>query len=172
MLTSGAVWSPDQKLIYVSTLENAESTSTTWKWSDGSNPEKLVEKCGTAVEADPSGEYLLALIISGEKTGIYEASISEGKCIPLLSGVATSGAIFARDGKSFLYAAASGGQVIIYRQPWKNGKVIGRPAVALKLAFSFSLDYFGNAYDFSRDLSTIVYSRPGGHADLYLLSHN
>jgi hypothetical protein len=28
----------------------------------------------------------------------------------------------------------------------------------------------GNAADFSRDLSTIVYARPGGHADLYLLS--
>jgi hypothetical protein len=28
----------------------------------------------------------------------------------------------------------------------------------------------GNAYDFSKDLSTIVYARPGGHLDLYLLS--
>ena len=28
----------------------------------------------------------------------------------------------------------------------------------------------GNAYDFSRDLSTIVYARPGGQQDLYLLS--
>jgi len=28
------------------------------------------------------------------------------------------------------------------------------------------------AYDFSRDLSTIVYAHPGGHADLYLLSQN
>jgi hypothetical protein len=28
----------------------------------------------------------------------------------------------------------------------------------------------GNAYGFSRDLSTIVYARLGGHADLYLLS--
>ena len=28
----------------------------------------------------------------------------------------------------------------------------------------------GNAYDFSKDLSTIVYARPGGHQDLYLLS--
>jgi hypothetical protein len=37
--------------------------------------------------------------------------------------------------------------------------------------FAFSLTYYsGNAYDFSRDLSTIVYARPGGHADLYLLS--
>jgi len=34
----------------------------------------------------------------------------------------------------------------------------------------FPVLYGGNAYDFSRDLSTIVYARPGGHADLYLLS--
>jgi len=57
------------------------------------------------------------------------------------------------------------------KQPWKDGKVIGTPQVALKLPFTFPLSYAsGNAYDFSRDLSTIVYVRPGGHADLYRLS--
>ena len=30
--------------------------------------------------------------------------------------------------------------------------------------------YAGTAYDLSRDFSTIVYSRPNGHADLYFLS--
>jgi hypothetical protein len=40
----------------------------------------------------------------------------------------------------------------------------------LKVPFAFPLDYLGNAYDFSRDLSTIVYARPNAHADLYLLS--
>jgi hypothetical protein len=41
----------------------------------------------------------------------------------------------------------------------------------VKTPFTFPLTYgTGNAYDFSRDLSTIVYARPGGHADLYLLS--
>jgi len=29
---------------------------------------------------------------------------------------------------------------------------------------------YGTTYDFSRDLSTIVYARPGNHTDLYLLS--
>jgi hypothetical protein len=49
---------------------------------------------------------------------------------------------------------------------------VGRPQVALKVPFVFPLAYQGNgnAYDFSKDLSTIVYARPGGHADLYLLS--
>ena len=169
MYISNAVWSPDQKSVYVSAVENAQwYTHTIWKWSDGSNPEKLVEKCGFAYDIDPGGKYLLALVPFGEKTGVYEVPISEGKCIPLLPGVA-SGTIFARDGKSLLYAVAFRGEVAIYRQPWKDGKVIETPQVALKLPFTFPLNY-GATYDFSRDLSTIVYARPGGHADLYLLS--
>jgi len=169
MNISNAVWSPDQKSVYVSGVEGALWYShTIWKWSDGSNPEKLVEKCGFAYDIDPGGKYLLALVTFGEKTGVHEVPISERKCIPLLPGVA-SGAIFARDGKSLLYAVAFRGEVAIYRQPWKDGKVIGTPQVALKLPFTFPLNY-GSTYDFSRDLSTLVYARPGGHADLYLLS--
>ena len=91
--------------------------------------------------------------------------------MPLLPGVETSGVAFARDGGSILYAVASRGEVTIYRQPWSDGKIIGKPQVALKVPFAFPLLYrTGNAYDFSRDLSTIVYAHAGGHADLYLLS--
>ena len=79
-------------------------------------------------------------------------------------------AIFAHDGRSFLYAVSSRGELLIYRQLWNDGKLIGKPEVALKAPISFPLIHSGNAYDFSRDLSTIVYARPGGHADLYLLS--
>jgi hypothetical protein len=61
---------------------------------------------------------------------------------------------------------------MIYRQPWRDGKLVGAAQVALKVPFVFPLVYHGNAYDFSRDLSTIVYARPGGHADLYLLTRN
>jgi len=169
MNISNAVWSPDQKSVYVSAAEDAQGYAhTIWKWSDGSNPEKLVEGCGFAYDIDPSGKYLFALIPFGEKAGVHEVSISERKCIPLLPGVA-SAAIFAPDGKSFSYAIAFRGEVAFYRQPWKDGRVIGTPQVALKLPFTFPL-FYGSAYDFSRDLSTIVYARPGGHADLYLLS--
>lgn len=48
--------------------------------------------------------------------------------------------------------------------------IVGKPQVALRLPFAFPLVYKGNGLDFSRDLSTIVYARPGGQADLYLLS--
>ena len=166
-----SVWSPDQKSVYVSATEKAGSMPTVWREkTDGSNPEKFVDNCGYATDADPGGQYLLGFLSVGEKTGIYEVSISDRKCISLLPGVVTYTTTFARDGRSFLYAVASRGEVTIYRQPWREGKLIGVPQVALKVPFAFPLVYGGNAYDFSRDLSTIVYARPGGHADLYLLS--
>jgi Tol biopolymer transport system component/predicted Ser/Thr protein kinase len=169
---AAVVWSHDQKSVYASMAASGESISDIWKWSvDGSNPEKFVDECGLVTDADPGGRYLLGPQLFGERTGIYEVSISDRKCIPLLPGVVTFTATFARDGKSFLYAVASRGEVTIYRQSWKDGKTLGAPQVALKVPFAFPLDYAGgNAYDFSRDLSTIVYARPGGHADLYLLS--
>jgi serine/threonine protein kinase len=167
-----SVWSADQKSVYVGVLENMDRKTGVWKWSaDGSDPKRLVDDCCIIWDADPGGQYLLGVIAEGEKTGIYEVSISDGKCIPLLPGVATQTAVFALDGKSFLYAIASRGEVTIYRQPWRGGTLIGVAQVVLKVPFTFSLDYGNaNAYDFSRDLSTIVYARPSGHADLYLLS--
>ncbi len=163
--------SADQKTIYVAGLEKGSPIPTAWRVNtDGSNPEKLVDNCGLVSDIDLGGQYLLGFAPSGERTGIYEVSMSDRKCISLLPGVATFDVVFARDGKSFLYAVASRGEVTIFRQPWRDGKIIGTPQVALKVPFAFPLDYQGNAYDFSRDLSTIVYARPSGHADLYLLS--
>ena len=170
-VAGSSVWSPDLKSVYVSGREKEGPMVTVWKWSvDSSTPEKFVENCGYVWDADPGGLYLLSLVLQGDKTGIYEVSLSDRKCTPLLPGVSTFGVSFARDGKSFLYAVVSRGEVTIYRQPWSNGKLIGAPQAALKVPFVFPLYYGGNAYDFSRDLSTIVYARPGGHADLYLLS--
>jgi serine/threonine protein kinase len=166
----GLVWSPDQTFLYVSGGEKRGSMQMVWRWSiDSSQPEKFVDNCGEITDADSTGQYLLGRISSGEKTGTYEVSIDERKCISLLPGVASI-ATFSRDGKSFLYAIASRGEVTIYRQPWRDGKLIGTAQVALKVHFTLPLEYHGNAYDFSRDLSTIVYARPGGHQDLYLLS--
>jgi serine/threonine protein kinase/Tol biopolymer transport system component len=167
-----SVWSPDQKTIYVGGMAKSNSKLSVWRVNtDGSNPEKFVDNCGIVSDIDPAGQYLLNDVSSGDKTGIYQVAISDRKCISLLPGVVTFSAVFARDGKSFLYAVGSRGEAAIYRQPWKNGKNIGASQVALKVPFAFSLTHSGgNAYDFSRDLSTIVYARPGGHADLYLLS--
>src|SRR6516225_3391867 len=167
-----SVWSPDQKSVYVAVAEKGGSLFNIWKWNLGaSSPEKLADSCCLVTDADPAGGYLLGVVPWGETTGIYEVSISDRKCIPLLPGVLTFGATFARDGKSFLYEVISSGEVTIYRQPWKEGKLMGLPQAALKVPFAFQIFYrTGNAYAFSKDLSTIVYARPGGHADLYLLS--
>jgi serine/threonine protein kinase/Tol biopolymer transport system component len=174
MSIGSLIFSLDQKVTYASSVESRESTVEIWKWStDSSSTEKFVDRCCLVWDVDSSGNYLLGVIFYGEKSGIYEVSVSDRKCIPLLPGVVTFGVLFAREGKSFLYAVASHGEVTIYRQAWSDGKLIGSPQVALKVPFVFPLDYLsGNAYDFSRDLSTIVYVRPGGHADLYLMSQN
>ena len=166
-----AVWSPDQKSVFVSVSDKAGPIPTIWKWSEGgSNPEKFVEDCCLISDADPAGRYLLGVVLFGERTGIYEVATSDKKCISLVPGIVSYTATFGRDGKSLLYAVASRGEFTVYRQPWKDGKLIGAREVALKVPFAFPMDDNGNAYDFSRDLSSIVYARPGGHADLYLLS--
>jgi Tol biopolymer transport system component len=163
------LWSADQKSVYLNGL--GTSGWTIWKENvDGSNLEKFIEGCGEVFDVAPNGKYLLNLTAAGEKTGIYEYSLADRKCTSLLLGVVTFGARFAPDGKSFSYAVQSEGSVTIYRQAWRDGALVGKPQIALKLPFAFPLQYGGNAYDFSPDLSTIVYARPGGHADLYLLS--
>ena len=167
-----AVWSPDQESVYLSVSEKTGPTVSIWRWNvDGSSPQKSVDNCAVISDVDPSGKYLVGAVQYGGKTGIYEVSTSERKCIPLLPGVSTFNVTFARDGKSFLYAVASRGKVTIYSQPWRDGKLVGAATVALKVRFVFPLTYHdSNAYDFSKDLSTLVYVRPGGHADIYLLS--
>jgi len=166
-----SVFSPDQKSIYVTGTDKGSPILTVWRVSlDGSHSEKFVDNCGMVSDVDPGGQYLLGVMPYGEKTGIYEVSTSNRKCIPLLPGVGTVYATIARDGKAFLYAVFSHGEVTIYGQSWRDGKTIGAPQVALKVPFAFPAYYASHAgYDFSRDLSTIVYAHPGGHADLYLL---
>jgi Tol biopolymer transport system component len=163
------VWGPDQKSVYLSSLEKTEALPKIWKWSLNSlGPQELADKCSVVYEVDPEGRYLLGAWPWGESAGIYEVSISDRKCIPLITGVKTQSVTFARDGKSFLYTGASGEEVSIYRQGWKDGKLIGTAQVALRIPFAFPLES-GSAYDFSRDLSTIVYARRSTVADLYLL---
>ena len=164
-------WASDSRALYVTGLAKANLKQTTWRVGLESNTtEALPEDCGFAMDASPDGKYLLNTQTSGDKVGIYEFSLSDNKCTALLPGTSTFSAYFAPDGKSLLYATAARGEMSIYRQPWRDGKLTGPAQVALKVPFAFSLSYNGNAYDFSRDLSTIVYARPGGQADLYLLS--
>jgi hypothetical protein len=163
-------WSADSQSMYLSTV-TPEHGNSVWKANgEGSNPQLFVSDCADSIDATPDGKYLLAFNGRGEKAGIYEISIADKKCIPLLPGVATYGLWFAPDFKSFVYGVAEQAGVVFYRQKWHDGQLIGKPEPALKLPFSFRLYYSGNAFDYSRDLSSIVYSRPGGEADFYLLT--
>jgi dipeptidyl aminopeptidase/acylaminoacyl peptidase len=170
-IIGSTVWSADGKSVYLNALE-ATGKATVWKASaDGSHFQKFLDEGCFATDASATGDYLLGVILGGKETGIYEISIADRRMAPLLPGVETFMVRFARDGKSFLYAVTSPSDVTFYHQAWRDGQLIGSPQIALKLPFAFHQGYSGNAYDFSRDLSTIVYARPGGQADLYFLSY-
>jgi serine/threonine protein kinase/Tol biopolymer transport system component len=166
---SNVSWSYDGKNLYITT-QSGSGKPMIWKAnSDGSNPEKFIADC-YGMEATPDGKYLLGIILTGKDTGIYEISLADKKRIPLLPGIATFMVRMSNDRKAFLYSVTGRGEILFYRQEWSDGKSIGEPKLALKLPFAFPLQFFGNAYDFSPDLSTIVYSKPGGQADLYYIA--
>ena len=96
--------------------------------------------------------------------------MADRSCTRLVPDAVTFGLNIEKDRKSFLYAMPGKKDVTIYRQKWAAGKAVGEPQVAPKLPFAFPLIAGGTAYDFSRDLATVVYARPSGHADLYLLT--
>jgi len=167
---SNVSWSADAKSLYI-TIQTGTSQPVLWKAnSDGTGAQKFLENC-YGMEATPDGNYLLGVILAGKETGIYEVSLADKKRIPLLPGVETFMVRMASDRKAFLYSVAGKGEILFYRQEWKDGKTIGEPKLALRLPFAFPLSFFGNAYDFSPDLSTIVYAKPGGQADLFYLSY-
>jgi serine/threonine protein kinase len=164
--------SPDPHFFYLGGQETDLAKLTIWKVAaDGSRIEKLVDNCGAVWDASPDGKYLLTSINNGGQTiGVSEFSLTDHKCTPVMPDLNTLVVHFSSDGKAILYILAERGETTIYRQPWHDGKLTGPAQAAVKLPFAFRQGYSGNAYDFSKDLSTVIYARPGGHADLYLLS--
>jgi hypothetical protein len=63
-------------------------------------------------------------------------------------------------------------EMIFYEAPWSEGNLAGTTEKVLSLPFSFplALGYFGSAFEFTPDLSTIVYVPAAGQADLYFIS--
>jgi len=166
-----ATWAPDGRNFFLSGNEKDLTKETTWRMSgDGSNAEILAEDCGYAMDISADGKYLFTTFAGSGKKGIGQISVGERTCTVLMPGLNTLMVRVAADGNSILYLTASRGETTIYRQPWRNGKPFGQAQPAVRLPFAFHQAYGGNAYDFSKDLSTVVYARPGGHADLYLLS--
>jgi serine/threonine protein kinase len=168
-----SVWSKDGNDLYVSGFENSTTTVSTWKiTANGSGAERFHEGCGYAMDASQDSKYLLMTSPRGEKLGIFELSIVDKKCTVLVPEVTSFLPRFSRDGKYVLYAISSRGEVTLYRLPWLKGRATGSTKAVMKLPFAFSQFLGGNAYDFAGDLSRIVYARPGGQYDLYLLSRN
>jgi dipeptidyl aminopeptidase/acylaminoacyl peptidase len=164
------IWSADGKTLYISTTISDGKEPIFVANADGSHPQKFLDDCCIAIEASRDGKRLLSLILNGEDAGVYQVNLSEKKRVPLVPGVAPFGGHYAPDGKSVVYPVSSRGEITFYRQFIQGENPVGKPQAALKLPFTFPLSYNGNAFDFSSDLSTIVYARPGGQADFYLLS--
>ena len=162
--------SPDPKILYLGGSEKELTKISTWRVSgDGATVEKVADNCGAVWDTSPDGMYLLYSSSVVLSVGVSEYSLDEQKCTPILPDLNTLVVHFASDGKAILYLAASRGETTIYRQPWFHGKLTGPAQPAVKLPFAFRQGFSGNAYDFSKDLSTVVYARPSGQADLYYL---
>jgi serine/threonine protein kinase/Tol biopolymer transport system component len=167
------IFDPGDQSLIVSGYAKDRRTPKNWRiFLNGSPSALLSENCGMAVDVSDNHKFLLSTVIWGENPGIYQFSLTDKKCTTLKSGITTYLAMFARDGKSFLYSLASHGETTIWRQPWQNGALIGSPVPALKLPFALREDYGGNAYSLAPDISAVVFARPGGYDDLYLLMQN
>jgi serine/threonine protein kinase/Tol biopolymer transport system component len=167
------VWSSDGRALFASGTEKSERIVKTDKISAeaAAAAAAFAEDCGYVTDASRDGKYLLTPSIYGEKLGIFELSIADKKCTALVPGVTSFQVRFSRDARYVLYTVSSRGQVVVYRLPWLDGKATGPAQLVLKVPFAFPQNLNGNAYDVARDLSKIVYARPGGQFDLYLLSN-
>jgi Tol biopolymer transport system component len=164
------VWSPDGKTLFAS-IPDSQGIGVWEMKEDGSNRVQITNKGCIVSDVTKDGKYLIGKISEGDDVGVYAIRLETKELIPLLPNVSTMLVRIAPDNRSFLYAVEQGNQVSIYRAQWNDGKLIGIPEMAFKVPFAFSLIFEGNAYDFSRDLSTVIYTQPNMQADVYLLSN-
>jgi len=171
--TEAGALTKDGKTFYASGLQHAHSGNDLETWRidlETSTAEHFVDGCGFAMDSSRDGKYLLMPMMYGNRLGIFQLSVSDKKCTTLIPDVTTFFPKFSSDDKWLLYSVSSRGEVTLYRSPWADGKITGKPQVAFKLPFAFPQRFGGNAYDISDDLSKVVYTRPGGQFDFYLLS--
>jgi serine/threonine protein kinase len=166
-----AIWEPGDQSIFLGGIGKDGRTTKNWRFFlNGSPPVLLSENCGMAIDVSLDHKFLLGGVLWGANPGIYQYSLADHKCTMLKPGITTYLTMFAQDGKSFLYSLAAHGETTIWRQPWRNGAMVGSPVPALKLPFALREDYGGNAYSVTPDLSAVIFARPGGYDDLYFLS--
>ena len=166
-----AIWEPGDQSIILGGLDKNNRDPRNWRiFLNGSPGVPFFDGCAMALALSPDHKFIISTALWGENPGLFQYSVADKECTALKTGVTTYLGMFSNDGKSFLYSLASHGQTTIFRQPWHNGIAVGSPVPALKLPFALREDYGGNAFVVSRDLSSVVYARPGGHDDLYFLS--
>jgi serine/threonine protein kinase len=159
----------DQSIVLGGILSQKQEAN--WRiFLDGRPEVPLYQGCGMTVDVSQDGKFMIGTVLWHEHPAIYQYSVANKKCTVLRPEIATYLANFAPDGKSFIYSLAAHGETTIYRQMWRNGANVGAPIPALKLPFALREDYGGNAFMVSLDLSSVVYARPGGYADLYLMA--
>ena len=166
-----ALWETGDQSMILGGEDKDGHRAKNWRVFLNGDPQVLLsENCGSAVDISPDQKFLIGTVLWGDNPGIYQYSLAEKKCTKLKSGITTYLTMFAKDGKSFLYSLAAHGETTIWRQRWHNGEAIGAPVPALKLPFALREDYGGNAYSVAPDLSSVIFSRPGGYDDLYFIS--
>ena len=170
--TESMAWSSDGKEVYATGVQSFLNPFPleTWLIHPDASAELFYKGCGFAMDISRDGKYLLETTIYGDNPSIVELSVADKRCIPLVPNVVTFLPRFSSDGKFVLYTISTRGEVTLYRAPWNDGKITGAPQTLMKLPFAFAQRFGGNAYDVARDLSKIVYVRPGGQFDFYLLS--
>jgi serine/threonine protein kinase len=165
------IWEAGDHSLILGGSDKSTRADKNWRLAlDGSPAVPFFDHCGMAVNLSPDNKFIISSSLWGDNPGLYQYSIADKKCTTLKSGISTFMAQYSPDGKSFFYSLASHGETNIFRQPLHNGAPVGSPVPARKLPFALREDYGGNAFAVSPDLSSLVYARPGGHDDLYLLS--
>jgi len=164
--------SPDPNFFYLGGNEKDRTKITVWKVSTEGTVEKVGGDCGATWDTSPDGRFLLSSLEGFDTRGtggIAEMDLVNHTCTNLIPDAETLVVHFSSDGRSILYLTPARDGATIYRIPWHDGKLTGPAQVAVKLPFAFRLGFSGNGYEFTKDLSTVIYARPGGQADLYLL---
>ena len=142
-------------------------------WKADANGQNIEEFVASLIFSDSSLDDMF-LVGAGEfenNDGIGLFSTQDKKTKVIVEDINSLNIYFADGGKAILYTVAAPEEITFYSLPYENGKVTGTASVLRKIAPKFPLQYRGNAFDFTRDLSTLVYARPTAQADVYLLSH-
>jgi Tol biopolymer transport system component len=171
-MMNNIIWSTDGEALYITVnVNDFGSNGSVWKAAANGQKADVVMTGYMVNDISADGKFLLGIGNRADNLGINLISVDDKKSTVIVEEVNSLNAYFAKDGKSILYTTATPEEITIHSLPWENGKVTGTVRVAQKIAPKFPLVFYGNAFDFTKDLSTLVYAKPMFNADVYLLSY-